>query len=489
MALNIVIIVVVVILFLAALMLIRTTRTYKSFPAVKAIEDIEVDLEQIAQHLSAAIRIKTISKDGKGIDSAPFMQYHRLLERTYPLIHKNLGKEVISTATLLFTWPGKNPALKPVLFAAHQDVVPADEQTLDAWTHPPFSGEIADGFIWGRGTMDIKSQMIAVMEAVEKLLAEGYQPERTILLGFGEDEEIGGQQGAAKIVAHLQEQGIELAAMLDEGGSITEGILPGVTGAVALVGTAEKGHVTLRLHTESTPGHSAMPGKDMAIGRLARALAKLDANPQPAHMKALKELYAHLGPAASFGMQFVFANLWFFGPIVRRMVEANPQSDASVRTTTALTMLKAGVKENILPHSAEAIVNMRLLPGDTIASVCARVRKIIGDEKVMFEPMVGGYWEASPVSDTDIPAYKLLALTIRQVFDGIPVAPYLVLGATDARYYAPVSQAVYRFTPYLSTKNDLNRMHGIDERLSVESMGKMVVFFYQLIRLWSKSEF
>ena len=218
----------------------------------------------------------------------------------------------------------------------------------------------------------------------------------------------------------------------------------------------------------------------MAIGRLARALAKLDANPQPAHMKALKELYAHLGPAASFGMQFVFANLWLFGPVVRRMVQANPQSDASIRTTTALTMLKAGVKENILPHSAEAIVNMRLLPGDTIASVCARVRKIIGDEKVMFEPMAGGYWEASPVSDTDTAAYKLLALTIRQVFDGIPVAPYLVLGATDARYYAPVSRAVYRFTPYLSTKNDLNRMHGIDERLSVESMGKMVVFFYQL---------
>ena len=489
MALNIVIIVVVIILFLAAVMLIRTSRMLKSLPAVETVDDVDIDAQQIAEHLAAAIRIETVSMDLEGIKVETFMQLHRMLERTYPLLHQHLSKEIISSATLLYTWPGKNPELKPILFAAHQDVVPADEQTLDAWTHPPFSGEIADGFIWGRGTMDIKSQMIAVMEAVEKLLGEGYLPERTILLGFGEDEEIGGQRGAAKIVAHLQEQGIQLAAMLDEGGSIVEGTLPGVDGAVALIGTAEKGHVTLRLHAESTPGHSAMPGKDMAIGRLARALAKLDANPQPVRMKALKELYAHLGPAASFGMQFVFANLWFFGPIVRRMVEANPQANASIRTTTALTMLKAGVKENVLPHSAEAIVNMRLLPGDTIASVCARVRKIIGDDRVAFEPVAGGYWEPSPISETETQSYKLLEISIRRVFDGVPVAPYLVLGATDARYYAPVSDAVYRFTPYLTSKGDLNRMHGIDERLSVESMGKMVVFFHQLIRLWSESEF
>lgn len=489
MALNIVIIVLVVLLFLAAFMLIRTTRVMKPLTLVEKSEPVEIDPQQAAEHLAAAVRIETISKDREGIDLGVFLELHELLASMYPLVHQNLRKEIISEATLLYTWQGKNPDLNPVLFAAHQDVVPADEKTLDAWTYPPFSGEIADGFIWGRGTMDIKSQMIAVFEAVEKLLAEGFQPERTILLGFGQDEEIGGKNGAAKIVEYLQVHDIQLAALLDEGGSIMQGTVPGVPGAVALVGTAEKGHVSLHLKTDAIPGHSAMPGKDMAIGRLARALAKLDANPQPVRMKAIKDLYANLGAAASFGMQFVFANLWLFGPIARRQVESNPQSDASIRTTTALTIVKAGVKDNVLPHSAEAIVNMRLLPGDTIAKVCERVRRIINDDRVTFEPVEEGHWEASPVSDTNTPAYKLLALTIQRVFDGVPVAPYLVLGATDARYYAPVSNAVYRFTPYLMTKNDMNRMHGIDERLSVEGMGKMVVFFHQLVKLWGTAEF
>lgn len=489
MILNIVIILVVLLLFLVAFMLIRTVRLMKAQPLVESVDEVQVDSQLAAEHLSAVVRVETVTIDREEFNPQVFFQLHRTLEGLYPLLHQQLKKEIISEATLLYTWQGSDPDLKPVLFAAHQDVVPADRQTLSAWTHPPFSGAIADGYIWGRGTMDIKSQMIAVMEAVEKLLAEGFVPARTIMLGFGQDEEIGGKRGAAMIVQTLQERGIRLAALLDEGGSITHGTLPGVAGPVALVGTAEKGHVTLRLHTEATPGHSAMPGKDTAIGRLARALARLDANPQPARLKALQRLYANLGPAASFGMQFVFANLWFFRPVVQRQVEENPQSNATIRTTTALTMVNAGVKENVLPHSASAIVNMRLLPGDSIATVCSRVRKIIGDEKVLFEPVENGYWEASPVSETETAAFKLLSLAIRRVFDNVPVTPYLVLGATDARYYAPVSDAVYRFTPFVASKADLNRMHGIDERLSVEGMGKMVVFFHELIRLWSKAEF
>jgi len=489
MDLGLIIFLVVLILFLVAFMLIRTTRMFKPLPIVEKLDLIDVDMLKIAEHLSDAVKIQTISSDRDLIQLDQFKKLHYMLKSTYPLVNKQLKLEIIDQATLLFTWHGKNADLKPILFAAHQDVVPADEQTLEAWTYPPFSGEIADGFIWGRGTLDIKSQMIALLEAVEKLLSEEFIPERTIYLGFGQDEEIGGKHGAAKIVEYLQKNNVHLAAMMDEGGTIMNQAVPGVDGSSALIGVAEKGHLSLRLHTEAIPGHSAMPGKDMAIGRLSKALARLAENPQPPRMTAIKDLYAGLGSAASFGMQFVFANLWFFGPIARKQIEANPQTDASIRTTTALTIVKAGVKDNILPHTAEAIVNMRLLPGDTIAKVCERVRKIINDDQVEFEPIEDGFWEASPVSPTDGPAYQLLSLTIRRVFEDVAVAPYLVMGATDARYYAPISDAVYRFCPYELSKEDLHRMHGIDERLSIEGLTKMVQFFHQLIWVWGKAEF
>lgn len=489
MEMSIVIVLVVLFLFIVAFMIIRTTRMLKPIPVVEKLATIDVDVNKIAENLSKAIRIKTIASDLEGISFKSFLDLHRMFEKSYPLVHNHLEKIVISEATLLYIWKGKNPELKPVLFGAHQDVVPADDQTLDAWTYPPFSGEIADGYIWGRGTLDIKSQMIALLEAIERLLADGFVPQRTILLGFGQDEEIGGKKGAAKIVSYLKEHNIQLAAMMDEGGSIMHNTIPGVSTPTALVGIAEKGHLSLRVYTEGQPGHSSMPGKEMAIGRLSKALARLADNPQPVRMKALKDLYAGLGSTASFGMQFVFANLWFFGPIAKKQVEANPQTNASIRTTTALTMIKGGVKENVLPHTAEAIVNMRLLPGDTIAKVCDRVRKIIDDELVRFEPVEDGYWEASPVSETSAPPYKLLDLTIRKVFENVSVAPYLVLGATDARYYAEISDSVFRFCPFVLGKEDLQRMHGIDERLSVEGLGKMVQFFHELVRVWGVAEF
>ena len=482
------IIVVVFILFLVAFMLIRTARVMKQLPPVEVGELVEVEADEVAKRLSDIIKIESISKAQGEIDIAPFNLLHQKLEKMFPLVHKQLQREIISDASLLFTWQGKNKEAKPVLFAAHQDVVPADESTLDQWTHPPFSGEIADGFIWGRGTIDIKSQMMAALESAEILLGKGFEPERTIYLAFGQDEELGGMNGAAKIVEHLKAQGVQLAAMMDEGGTIMEGAVAGVEGPIALIGTAEKGHLSLKLKAYGTPGHSSMPGKDMAIGRLARALAKLDANPQPIRLNALKDLFKNLGSAASFGMQFVFSNLWFFAPIVKMQAASNNTTNAMIRTSTALTIVKGGVKDNVLPASAEAIANFRLLPGDSIATVCDRVKRIIKDDHVEFEPVSDAAWEASPVSDTDTKSYLILKHTVRRVFDSVPVAPYLVMGATDARYYAEITDAAYRFSPFQLTAEDLNRMHGIDERISVESYAKMVAFFHELMLAWTQAD-
>ena len=480
MVVDVLVILFVVILFLAAFMLIRTTRIIKPLPPVESADLPEIDELSVAEHLAETLRVETFTQDPK-----IFSELHKILEKNYPLVHQQLKKEVISEASLLYTWQGSNEDLKPVLFAAHQDVVPADPETLEKWTYPPFSGEIADGFIWGRGSIDIKSQMVALLEAAEYLIANGFKPQRTIYLAFGQDEEIGGKKGAAKIVEHLQSQGVHLEAMLDEGGTIVNGTVPSVQGAVALIGTAEKGHLSLKIRAEGQPGHSSMPGKESAIGRLSKALTRLENNQMPIRLSAIQKLFQGLGPAPSFGMQFVFANIWFFKPIARQQLEASPLTNALIRTTTALTITKAGVKENVLPQSAEAVVNFRLLPGDTIADVCDHVRKVIPDRQVSFEPIEDGHWEASPVSPTDQQVYLSLKETIRQVFDGIVVAPYLVMGATDARYYAPISDAAYRFSPFVLNAEDMNRMHGIDERISIEGMAKMVAFFIKLMPKWS----
>lgn len=478
------IIIAIVILFLLAFMLIRTAKVMRPIPSVDPVELPQTNPQEAALRLSQIIRFETISDESKPFDLEPFYLLHDQLEQLFPAAHKALKCEVIGEASLLFTWEGEKKDLKPVLLAAHMDVVPADPDTLDKWTHPPFSGVVDDQFIWGRGTLDIKSQMVAILEAVEQLIKEDFIPSRTIYLAFGYDEEIGGLDGHKKIVEHLQEKGIHLAAMMDEGGAIMEGFIPGVVDPIALIGNAEKGHLSLKLIAQGTPGHSSMPGNDMAIGRLARALARLDGSGQPARLNALRDLYKNIGAAASFGMQFIFSNLWFFGPIVRKQAEANHATNAMIRTSTALTLINGGVKENVLPASAQAVVNFRLLPGDTIASVCKRVRRIIRDDTIEFEPVLGGGWEASPVSSTETNAYLILKHTIRKVFDGVPVAPYLMLGATDARHYAPVSDAVYRFSPINMVLDDLNRVHGIDERISIDNYARMIVFFEELIKAW-----
>ncbi len=234
----------VIILFILAFMILRMSRFIRPVEPVEAVELVSVDAEKAASHLSEVIKIRTVSSDRETFDPKPFKQLHQTLRDFYPKLHEKLELEIVGNATLLYTWRGQQSDLKPVLFVAHQDVVPADPDTLDEWSHEPFSGEISEGFIWGRGTLDIKSQMMAAFEAVEMMVAEGFLPERTVYLAYGEDEEIGGQNGAKKVVELLQERGVHLAAVLDEGGTIVSGVVPSVELPVALVGVAEKGHLS-----------------------------------------------------------------------------------------------------------------------------------------------------------------------------------------------------------------------------------------------------
>jgi carboxypeptidase PM20D1 len=490
---TILIFLVAFIFLLAAFVLVRMllfTRqsgiTY--LPHESHLPELEVDAMAVAKNLSSVIKTETISHEDTAEDiKANFKVMQSQLAKQYPLTHSQLKKEIIDGFSLLYTWKGSNETLDPVVLMAHQDVVPADEHTLSEWTHTPFSGDIADGFIWGRGTMDIKNQLIAVFEAVEQLLRNNFQPERTVLLSFSHNEEVLGS-GAKAVVAHLKAKGVRVQSVIDEGGSIYNGMLPGVKGLSAMIGVSEKGYLSLKLQAQASGGHSSTPTSSTAIGILARAIDRLQNNLFPARVSAVLPMFKGLGTAASPLMQLAFSNLWLFSGLIKAQLAARPEADATIRTTTAPTIIKGGVKDNVLPSVAEAVVNFRLLPGETIANACEHVRKVIKDERVTFEPMPEKAWEASPVSPVNSKAYQHLASVTNELFPGAAIAPYIMLGGTDSRNFCEVSDQVYRFSPIIVTREDVHRVHGVNERLSIESMHKMVGYFYRLIPRWASTE-
>ena len=466
--------------------LVRTIIFQWSSGSVEKIQGIEVDERKVAEHLAASIRCKTIPLDEKGTpDPQAFQQLHQMLESTYPLVHQKLKRECVNDFSLLYTWLGTRPELEPVMVMAHQDVVSADPTE---WTHPPFDGVITDGLIWGRGTLDIKNQLIAIMEAAEALLQQGFRPERTILFGMGHDEETGGVNGSKIVGQLLKERGVHLAGIVDEGGGISAGLAPGIRGPVALIGVSEKGYLTVEFTVHSAPGHSSTPPTQTAIGILARALARLEAHPMPVHLRRLRPLYHGIGKAAPLYIQVAFANVWLFGLLLKRWLVANPEMNASMRTTTALTIIQGGVEDNTIPAEAKAFVNFRLLPGDTIADVLWHIKKTIKDDRVKVKPVEGKFNEALPTSSNSSQAYKSLRTVIRQIFDNPPVTPYVMLGGTDCMHFVPVCDDIYRFTSLVMDESFRGLEHGIDERIPVEGMAKMVKFYAQLMQVWGTKD-
>ncbi len=474
-------------LALGAVVLIRTLNLESHQRAPQAQVEVAVDADAAAERFASALRFRTISfAPPIEPDTAEFLGLHRYLESTYPRVHQHLAREGVGPQglSLLYTWTGTSPDRTPVVLMGHQDVVPVIPGTLDDWEHPPFAGAIEDGFIWGRGALDDKSSVLAIFEAVEHLLDEGYTPERTFYLAFGHDEELGGAQGAAAIADLLQSRGVgDYALVLDEGGAITEGMVPGVDGATAIIGIGEKGYLSLDLTARASGGHSSTPPSTTAIGILARAIERLESDPFPANLDAGGlTLLDYIAPEMPLGQRIVFANRWLFDPLISRLLNATAQSDAMLRTTTAATMLSAGIKDNVLPIDAKATVNFRILPGETVESVTERVRSVIDDERIEISA-----WDSardpSTLSDVDGEAFDVLAKTILQTVPGdVLVAPYLVMGGTDAKYYSGRSSNVFRFLPAKLGDGDMVRIHGTNERLSVESLAGSIRFFVQLIR-------
>ena len=472
------------VLVLIGIVALRTALITDKQIAVDAVQPASLDVDSAAERLARAIRHRTISyQEESRRTGAEFLRLHEYLKKAFPRVHDTLTREVVSEYSLLYTWMGASKELPPIILMAHLDVVPAEGGSANDWTYPPFAGRIANGYVWGRGSLDVKLAVTACLEAIEILIAERFSPQRTVYLALGHDEEVGGQHGAAKIAALLEDRGVRASFTLDEGSAIVDGVVPGVSQPVALVALAEKGYLTLELKVSGEGSHASMPRHPTTIGKLARAIHRLETTLMPTELKApASEMLEFLASEMPVGMRAVVANRWLLEPLLISRLERTPATNALIRSTTAPTLLpQAGVKENVIPQEARALVNFRLLPGDTVAKVIAQVEKTIDDQHVTVTQL--GYTvEASAVSNAESPAFDALHRTIRQVFPDVVVAPSLVVGATDSRHYANIAENSFRFLPMRLSKTDLKRIHGKDERISVENYADIIRFYIQLIK-------
>jgi carboxypeptidase PM20D1 len=470
-------------LLLIAAVAVNTLRHGSRQLEVKPVAPMQLDADAAAQRLAGALRFKTVSsQEEPELNADQFDGLHAYLAQAYPKLHAALKKETISGHSLLYTWQGSDAKAKPILLMAHQDVVPISPGTEGKWEQQPFAGVVQGGYIWGRGSWDDKGNLLAMMEAVEHLLAEGYQPRQTIYFAFGQDEEVSGLRGAKQIAALLKSRGVQLDFVLDEGLLVTEGILKGLDKPAALIGVAEKGYASFTLAVDATAGHSSMPTPQTAIGMMSAALTKLEQNQLPGNIRGVAlDMFETIAPEMSGANRVLLSNLWLFGPLVQHELAKGTGTNAMLRTTTALTVFNAGNKDNVLPGHAEATVNFRLLPGDTQASVAEHIKQVAANEAIKVTPFPSNA-EASRVTPVDSKPYQLMNRTIRETFSGTIVAPGLMLGATDSRHFEGISEHIFKFTPVRAGPDDLSRFHGTNERISVKNYAEMIGFYRQLLK-------
>ncbi len=466
---------------LIAMMAVNTVFKRPAKTSAAKAELPELNADKLAEHLGGMIRFKTVTADSmERFDRAAFLGLHEYLEQTYPRLHTAVEKEIVNEYSLLYKWNGTGSEQKPWLMMAHMDVVPVDERTADLWAYPAFSGAVADGYVWGRGALDMKGQLASIMESVEHLLEQGFAPERDIYIALGHDEESMGSLGTQRIVDTLKERGVRLDFVIDEGGVVMDGKPLSIDAMVATIGICEKGYADFRLTAESPGGHASRPPKQTAVGALAAAIVALEKHKmKPTLNEPLKAMMNAVGGYMKFPLNVIAANLFITKPLLLKGMAAGSTGSAMVRTTTAPTMLKGSGAPNVLAERAEAVVNFRISPDDSVEKLLAHVKRVVGD-KIKVEIMMAT--EPSVVSSVDSAAYQVIERTVSELFHGHVVTPYLMIAATDSRRYAGIADGIYRFQPFASMSEDLGTIHAAGERLSIDSLLEGTAFFIQLVK-------
>ena len=429
----------------------------------------------LAQKLSKMIRYDTTSHANVH-EEEKFLGFHKVLEELFPLVHEKLERTVID-GNLLYYWKGKSSE-KPILLMSHQDVVPAEGE----WLHEPFSGDIADGKVWGRGASDTKCSVMAFFEAVEELLREGYTPECDVYLASSCTEEWAGD-GAPKIVEELKRRGVELFIVCDEGGGIISEPIGGIKGNFAMVGVFEKGKADVKFTARSTGGHASAPAKNTPIARLAAFVNEVETH-TPFKRKFLPEvsaMFARLAPYAPFGLKLVMGNLWLFAPIMKPVLgRISAQAGAMLQTTIAFTMQSGSDAYNVLPQEATLGANMRFIPHQGEKESLEIIKALAAKHGLETE-IVHSNDYTEPV-DINGEAFRLVEKVIGETFPGLPVSPYVMTGATDAQFYQPICPSCIRFAPVIYGPEQMKGMHGLNENIEYNCLPGAVSFYQNLIK-------
>jgi carboxypeptidase PM20D1 len=463
--------------------LARAVSTPRAKPAEAPLPDSALEeAAGVEEALSALVKLPTVSYyDRKAEDDSAFDALERDLVGLFPKVHEAMKREEIGDRALLYTWKGRDAKLAPVIMCAHFDVVPADDAAL--WRHGPFSGDIAELCVWGRGSQDIKLMLVSALHAAECLIGEGFRPARTVYFAFGGDEEIGGSRGALRIGEELASRKVKASFLLDEGGPVADGMLPFADRPLALVGIAEKGYMDVAVEASGSGGHASMPPRRTATGKLARAVVAIESAPPRARLGfTVRSFLKELSPYAPFSVRVLFRNLWLFGPLVKAVFGLGHRTNAMVRTTYAPTMLQGSAKENVLADSASANVNVRILPGQNSGDVLARLSRLarrqgatvrIAHPESLVEPL--------PESPVDHEGYRAIEAALAASFPEAAAVPFLFSAGTDTKHYREVVEAMYRFTPLKQSSAQLEGVHGRDERVEVANLRRCEIFYKRLL--------
>ena len=466
-----------VLIFLAVVTVRALRFTPKPQPRLSQ-EEVSFDRDAAVDALAQLVRCKTVSYNDHSLeDESEFQKLISLLPRLYPDVMETCEFRQLPDRALLLRWPGKSPG-DPSVMMAHYDVVPVNEE---AWDKPPFDAILEDGVLWGRGTLDTKVTFNGILSAAENLIGQGFQPRQDIYFAFSGGEEVNGL-GAVNIVNYFRDNRIELSMVVDEGGGVVQDVFPGVKEPCALIGIAEKGLMNLEFSISGGGGHASAPAPHTPVGRLSLACTKLEARPFKAHFsKPVLEMFDTLGRHSTFVYRMIFANLWLFGGILDRICKkSGGELNALLRTTVAFTQMSGSQAPNVIPPQASMVANLRLNPEDSVAGAIEYIRGVIADPEISLTDLVS--MEPSPVSRTDCEGWQKVCAAVSHTWPGSLVAPYLMVQCSDSRHYGSISDKVYRFSAMALTSEERRTIHGNNERITLEAIGKAVEFFMRLMK-------
>ncbi|MBR4035840.1 MAG: M20/M25/M40 family metallo-hydrolase [Oscillospiraceae bacterium] len=469
-------IILIILIVLIAVLVFRAAKFKAVDNGPRQPQPVSVNGSRARENLSTLVKFETVSNaDFDKTDKDVFAAYRRKLKELYPAVTANSEYKELGNTAMLFKIKGKSDA-QPTVLMSHYDVVPVEE---DRWENPPFCGEVIDGVLWGRGTLDTKITMVGIMEAMNDLLASGFVPENDVYLSFSGDEEVAGISAPA-VVDWLESQGVKPVLVLDEGGAVVDGVFPGVDKPIAVIGIGEKGMCEVEFVATSEGGHSSTPPQHTSLGKLAQTIVNLENKPFKAQVtEPVEGLFNKVGPHAPFVLRMVFANMWLFkGLICKLASKLGGEINAMMRTTTAATMAQGSKQGNVLPNVSTARVNVRLLNNVTSQQALQYFQNLCEKDVTCHFTV---QQDASPYASTDSEAWRKVEKAVGDTWRDAIVSPYLMIAGSDSRHFSRICRDVYKFSAMALTKEERGLIHNDNERIPVEKIDQCVEFFHRLI--------